>query len=191
MAISASLRLFSFFLSAHICSESKPEWQEGGAPQLKLYRVWDVLENRGRHGVGTAEYAVGPNQGYLTAWKTTTHASPVLVPTEALEILCAWIKSFLTQEHPLGLTLEMRPEVKRWHKRKNLCCTKLLIPSSAPGFSSISDSCSVFGPCLVPYVLECRSCVSETPPSLFQFCALFPTSSLPLTQRVCSVLLAL
>lgn len=47
-------------------------------------------------------------------------------------------------EHPPGLTLEMRPEVKRWHKRKKLCGSKFLILSSALRFPSASDSCALY-----------------------------------------------
>lgn len=51
-------------------------------------------------------------------------------------------------------SLGRRTKIKKWHKRKNLCCAMLLIPSSAPRFPCTSDSCPVFGPSLVPHVLK-------------------------------------
>lgn len=74
-------------------------------------------------------------------------------------------KSFLAQEHPPGLTLEMRPEVKRQHKRKMLSCAKFLILSSAFRFPSASDFYASYTG------VQCRTCDSEMPPSIFQFCA--------------------
>lgn len=101
---------------------------------------------------------------------------------------------FLTQEHPLGLTVEMRPEVKRW-QRGRTCGAQ----SSSPHFLPLDfPSVLILVLCLIPpmcliywSLLQCRSCVSETHPSVFQFCASLATSSPLPTWRVWSVLLAL
>ncbi|PKU38961.1 28s ribosomal protein mitochondrial [Limosa lapponica baueri] len=56
--------------------------------KLKKWAYVNLMRFWRRHGVGTTEWRMSLNERYLIAWKPSSRASPVLVPTEAVEILC-------------------------------------------------------------------------------------------------------
>lgn len=77
------------------------------------------------------DYTVGLSQ------RCTLHGILAVVPALCWFSQCPLClnKSFLAQEHPPGLTLEIRPEVKRWQKRKIcavLSLSSCLLPSDLP-----------------------------------------------------------